>query len=572
MGQFDTVWRVWLHTLAFTAVAAAQTYEYALNWRAIGTSVVARARAGYSGGPLSRVWFAADGQALEVQLRNGRLYRTVNFTDWTPVESPLPHSEPQPAVVDRLPEPAARAYASTGSPYRIFATGRWLWRSEDGGRSWVNLIAQGQTQLIGEQILGIALSAQDPDRLAVITREGLWASNDGGDSWISLNAGLPNLRLTRLLAAPQAGRGLLAEWENGALVEWLPGAKAAWLERTSSAERRETLAWRDATRQESLLTVHQTDRARLLRSVDGGQRWDDLTADLPAREIMGIAADRPTGAIYLATERGVYYTVYNLESNSAPTSWVRLGGNIPREPALDVMLNDGGNFLYVSLAGEGVFLTHAPHRRKQPVLISAADLSSGAASPGALVSVLGLKVNDAQVAGRPVPVLSATFDESQFQIPYDAAVAPLGLDLNGEGRQLRMDLNLAPTSPAIFTDRDGAPLLVHAETGELLDPSQPVRSGDRIQILLTGLGRVEPPWPAGIAAPANNPPRVVTPVTVWLNGQTLAVTRAELAPGYVGFYVVEAQLPPVLDDGFAELRVEAGGRSSQPIRLRTAFE
>jgi uncharacterized protein (TIGR03437 family) len=375
-----------------------------------------------------------------------------------------------------------------------------------------------------------------------------------------------------LLAAPQAGRGLLAEWENGALVEWLPGAKAAWLERTSSVARRETLAWRDATRQESLLTVHQTDRARLLRSVDGGQRWDDLTADLPAREIMGIAADRPTGAIYLATERGVYYTVNNLESNSAPTSWVRLGGNIPREPALDVMLNDGGNFLYVSLAGEGVFLTHAPHRRKQPVLISAADLSSGAASPGALVSVLGLKVNDAQVAGRPVPVLSATFDESQFQIPYDAAVAPLGLDLNGEGRQLRMDLDLAPTSPAIFTDRDGAPLLVHAETGELLDPSQPVRSGDRIQILLTGLGRVEPPWPAGIAAPANNPPRVVTPVTVWLNGQTLAVTRAELAPGYVGFYVVEAQLPPVLDDGFAELRVEAGGRSSQPIRLRTAFE
>jgi uncharacterized protein (TIGR03437 family) len=572
MGLFDTVCRVWLPTLAFAAVATAQSYEYALNWRAIGTAVVAGARAGFSGGPLAAVWFAADGQALEVQLRNGRLYRTINFTDWTPVDAPMPHSEPQAAVVDRLPETGARAYASTGSPYRVFATGQWLWRSEDGGRNWTNLIARGQTQLIGEQILGLALSAQDPDRLAVITREGLWASQDGGDSWFSLNVGLPNLRLTRLLAAPQAGRGLLAEWENGALVEWLPGAKAAWVERSRFVERRESLAWRDFSRAESMLAVRQTDRARLYRSVDGGLRWDDLTSDLPAQEILGLAADRPTGAIYLATERGVYYTVNNLESAGAPTSWVRLGGNLPREAALDVMLNDGGNFLYVSLAGEGVFLTHAPHRRKQPALISAADLNTRTAAPGSLVSVLGLKVNEAQLGGRPLPVLSSSLDESQFQIPYDAATASLGLDLSGEGRQVRLDLDLAATSPAIFTDREGAPLLVHAETGELLDPSQPLRSGDRIQILLTGLGRVEPAWPAGLAAPVNNPPRVTAPVSVWLNGQTLAVTRAELAPGYVGFYVVETQMPPVLDDGSAELRVEAGGRSSQPIRLLTAFD
>lgn len=572
MGLFDTVWRVWLPTLVLAAVATAQSYEYALNWRAIGTPVVAGARAGFSGGPLAGVWFTADGQALEVQLRNGRLYRTSDFAQWTPIDAPLPHSEPQPAVVDRLPEVGARTFASAGSPYRIFAAGRWLWRSEDGGRNWTNLIAQGQTQLIGEQILSLALSAQDPDRLAVITREGVWASGDGGESWFSLNSGLPNLRLTRLRAAPQAGRGLLAEWENGALVEWLPGAKAAWVNRAPVAERRDSVSWRDANRPDSLLTVRQTDRARLFRSVDGGLRWDDLTADLPGREILGLAADRPTGAIYLATERGVYYTVNNLEAASAPTSWVRLGGNLPREAALDVLLNEGGNFLYVSLAGEGVFLTHAPHRRKQPALISVADQNSRTASPGALISVLGLKVNDAQLGGRALPVLSATVDESQFQIPYDAATAPSGLDLNGEGRQLHLDLDLAPTSPAIFTDRDGAPLLVHAETGELLDPAQPVRSGDRIQILLTGLGRVEPAWPAGVAAPANSPPRVVAPVSVWLNGQTLAVTRAELAPGYVGFYVVETQLPPVLDDGFAELRVEAGGRSSQPIRLLTAFD
>jgi hypothetical protein len=38
----------------------------------------------------------------------------------------------------------------------------------------------------------------------------------------------------------------------------------------------------------------------------------------------------------------------------------------------------------------------------------------------------------------------------------------------------------------------------------------------------------------------------------------LVVTRATLAPGYIGFYLVEAELPAVVDAGPAELYREAG--------------
>lgn len=575
MCQFDTTRRGLLATVVLLCLAGpmhAQTYEFALNWRAIGTSLIAKDRAGFSGGPLAGVWFSADGSSIEVQLFNGRTYQTEDFETWAPTARAGNRAGLASKAVDSLPEPEALVFAAPGNSYRAYAAGKWLWRSDDTGNHWANLVSNSETLLIGENIRGLSVSPQDPDRVAVITDEGLWLTTDGGNAWLSLNAGLPNIRLTRLLAAPQGGLGLLAEWQNGEIVEWLPGSKAAWFARGERAPLRQKLGWVDPVRPELLLEVSRQDRSRLRRSLDGGLRWDDLTSDLPATEIYGLAADKASGAIYLATERGIYYTLNSLETASSPTSWIRLGGNLPREAALDVMLNEGGNFLYVSLAGEGVFLTHAPHRRRQPALISAADFATRSAAPGALISVLGMKLSNASIGGAPLPVLSASIDESQLQIPYDAVIPSPGLDLGGEGRNLHLDLEIAPTAPAIFTDRDGAPLLLDADTGELLDPAQPLRAGMRIQLLLTGLGQVEPAWPTGLAAPAVNSPKVVAPVSVWLNDQTLEVSRAELAGGYVGFYAVETRLPPILDKGFASLRVEAGGRFSNTIRVQTCLE
>jgi uncharacterized protein (TIGR03437 family) len=575
MCPIDTVRRglvVSLGIFILAGTALAQSYEFALNWRAIGTTVVYNSRAGFSGGAVAGVWFSSDGLSLEAQLPNGRYYRTTDFETWTAVKGPGSHAELLQQGVATLPETGARAFVAPGSTYRAYGAGQWLWRSDDSGKHWTNLVASGESVLIGANVRALAISPTDADRIAVVTDEGIWVSVDGGSSWVSLNSGLPNLRLTRLIAAPQGGRGLLAQWENNELVEWVPGSKAAWVAHGEMLPARDALQWVDSERLELRLEVRNTDRARVLRSLNAGRQWDDLTSDLPAQKIFGLAADRASGAIYAATERGVYYTVNNLETASAPTSWIRLGGNLPREAALDVMLNEGGNFLYVSVAGEGVFLTNAPHRRRNPTLISAADLNSRTAAPGGLMSVVGMKLTQAHLAGQSLPILSATADETQVQIPYDAVIPSPGLELSSAGGATRMDLELTETAPVIFTDRDGAPLLLDAETGELLDPTQPVKAGMRVQILLTGLGRVDPAWPAGVAAPALDPPKVVAAVRVWFNGQTLEVSRAELAGGYVGFYAVETKLPPVLDTGYGTLRVEAAGRDSNTIRVRTVLD
>ena len=111
------------------------------------------------------------------------------------------------------------------------------------------------------------------------------------------------------------------------------------------------------------------------------------------------------------------------------------------------------------------------------------------------------------------------------------------------------------------------PLVLNAETGLVLDPGTPARSGTRLQILATGLGRVQPEWPTGLPAPIENAPRVVTPVQAYLEREPLEVTRATLAPGYVGMYLVEVQLPAIVNRGTAELYIEAQNHQSNRIRI-----
>jgi len=119
----------------------------------------------------------------------------------------------------------------------------------------------------------------------------------------------------------------------------------------------------------------------------------------------------------------------------------------------------------------------------------------------------------------------------------------------------------------VFVDGEGAPLLLDADSGLLLDAMHPARSRSRIQILATGLGRVTPDWPAGVAAPAENPPKVNAVVRVLLDRQPVEVTRAVLAPGYVGMYLIEIQVPAIVNAGPAELYVEAGNQTSNRVRV-----
>ena len=45
------------------------------------------------------------------------------------------------------------------------------------------------------------------------------------------------------------------------------------------------------------------------------------------------------------------------------------------------------------------------------------------------------------------------------------------------------------------------------------------------------------------------------------------MTRATLAPGYIGMYLVEVQFPAIVNRGTAELYIEAQDQQSNRIRI-----
>ena len=45
------------------------------------------------------------------------------------------------------------------------------------------------------------------------------------------------------------------------------------------------------------------------------------------------------------------------------------------------------------------------------------------------------------------------------------------------------------------------------------------------------------------------------------------VAASTLAPGYIGFYLIEVQLPRIVNAGASELYLEADGRDTNRVRL-----
>jgi uncharacterized protein (TIGR03437 family) len=506
---------------------------------------------------------------------------------------------------------------------RRYRPGPQVYRSDDGGASWTD-----QTALHGQSILGapatdLAVSPKDPDEVVVANDLGIWRSLDGGVTWSGLNDALPNLPGRRLLALPQGGQGLRVLADGLGALEWAPGEKQAWRPVPDPASGQELAArrllsavleapitalafagdtayagaadgrlwvsldrgatWRlsrpaDGASVEGLFADAANPRlglaalggsggARVLRTTNGGLFWDDVSAGLPPVAAHAVVADLPSGTVYVATDRGVFFARTDLSEAGPLGRWSRLDGALPPARALDLRLDTEGNQLFVLLEGQGVWAGLAPHRLGSFRLVNAADFSQRPAAPGSLVSVLGGRIRAARSGDLEFPVLAASETESQIQVPFEVRDRLISLALDGGARRVTVGLSLREVSPAIFVDRDGTPLLINAESGALLDAMNPAYSNSRVQILATGLGQVRPPWPSGLAAPAENPPRVAAPVRAFLDGQPVEVTRALLAPGYVGLYLVEVQLPAIVNRGPAVLHLQAEGQDSNRVRL-----
>lgn len=628
MGRLNTLvnrWAFWWVAAAAPIALAQATASPANAWSAVGNTVQLLGLPSPASGPVARVWFSEQDQRLIVRLPDGRVLSSTDGDRWT-AEDEIP-APPAAGILAGGPEPESLVRVSTDQ--RVWYAGRTnVWRSDDGGAHWKTLTNYRGHSILGGSLSDLAVDSADPEHIVAATSTGVWVSMDGGQTWQGWNDGLPNLPVQRLYLAPSGSRGLrIGVTREASLLrelEWLPGQKSGWTEVTGAPDAAAENAlktrltaeihgevtsavasgeslfaglsdgrlyasldrgrnwrsftvgsgaivrlWSDPSDARLALAVSgglEGRGSRVWRTVNGGQWWDDLTANLPEGRISGIAADAASGAIYLATSKGVFWTMSNLRAPAPETAWMTLAPT-PSLMVRDVILDASSTTLYAAVAGNGLFSIQAPHRQKIPTVVDAADYTQKAAAPGSLLTVVGSGVRSATANRQTAPVLASSTTESQVQLPYSLTGDSVQVEVQSQQGVWRFPLTLKPAAPSVLVDHDGSPFVLDGDSGTPIDALHPLRPGGRLQILAAGLGRVDPEWPTGLAAPIQDPPRVVATVRVLLDGQGLEQTQATLAPGYVGYYLIEARVPDFLDAGAGELWIEVGGNASNRVRV-----
>jgi uncharacterized protein (TIGR03437 family) len=226
-------------------------------------------------------------------------------------------------------------------------------------------------------------------------------------------------------------------------------------------------------------------------------------------------------------------------------------------------------------------------------------------APGAWVSINGLNLaSQPGIAdGNPLP---SQIDETSVrlgdaslpllrvnsalvlaQLPYDAdsGLTSQLVVRRGGTSSAPESVAIAASTPRIFTignPGEGRGVIVDAESGQLIGPSNRLSAGKRVFIYASGLGAVDPLIDAGAAVPDAGQPSVKSPVQVLFDGIEAQVESAvlsssdlkgaekwleQLAPAFVGIYRITAIVPEGLSPGNARLLLKAGGSSSLPVSV-----
>ena len=105
--------------------------------------------------------------------------------------------------------------------------------------------------------------------------------------------------------------------------------------------------------------------------------------------------------------------------------------------------------------------------------------------------------------------------------------------------------------------------ILHANF-QLADTGHPVVSGETVLIYCTGLGAVSSPRADGAAGGGQT--TTAKPI-VTMGGRNAVVAFSGLAPGFVGLYQINAEVPAGLKSGNQAVVITMGSTSSNSVLL-----
>jgi photosystem II stability/assembly factor-like uncharacterized protein len=212
-------------------------------------------------GPVFAAVFDADGQRALASTALG-MFRTEDGQTWSPISSPG----------GALPARAIVSGALAGRAYLAGRTG--LWRSDDWGRSWVD-VAEG----LPEPVNALVVRPGAREAVYVVAGGRVWTTADGGRAWEPRDTGLPEGVVEAVAADAREPDRL---WAAGADHLYRSDDRGgAWravgqpLEEAGTVVHGIAVA---ASGREIVLTTHRG----AYRSADGGGTWEQLLDTLPA--------------------------------------------------------------------------------------------------------------------------------------------------------------------------------------------------------------------------------------------------------------------------------------------------
>jgi uncharacterized protein (TIGR03437 family) len=242
-----------------------------------------------------------------------------------------------------------------------------------------------------------------------------------------------------------------------------------------------------------------------------------------------------------------------------------------------VVQNTKSNSNTGSLLGFSVNITGTPVTQPSFSVSSVANAASltadGFVAPGELVTIYGVALGpqtgvEAGSGNAPTSLggTTVTFDNVPAPILYSSyyqlnVIAPYSLQPGGTtqvkiqtstGTTSSVGLDVLSSAAGLFTAQSNGAgqALALNQNGSVNSASNPAAAGSYIALYATGLGAVTPAVPVGAQTPTSGAlSNVNNMVTAFVGGVSAPVTFAGLAPGYIGLYQVNIQIPSSIPSG-----------------------
>ena len=261
-------------------------------------------------------------------------------------------------------------------------------------------------------------------------------------------------------------------------------------------------------------------------------------------------------------------------------------------------VKSGGALSTTALGGNDAFVLKVlpPPVTTDASVVSTATFIPAPApvAPGSIATVFGVYVNDGSLVGSSAfgsegrlvtrlgdasvtlngilaPMLFSFPGQLAIQIPYELegqSTATLQVTVRGQ-TGAPSTIRLDSIVPGVFTlsqDGRGAAAVLHQDGTTVVTAQNPARPGEIVVLYATGLGAVNPPLATGAPSVGN---LTVAATTVSVGG--IASPRIDFsgaAPGYVGLYQVNFQIPPNAPSGSAQpLVLSVGGKAANAVTI-----